>query len=107
MDNSQKIPRLRNGKNRVGNYYFSFALDKQRTKFIAISFGKPLEHFLSFIVKASGNGFAIGVALWLFQFSISFTDDHFADKPVLQYGIFVKKSWVLYLPQRYVIWERK
>ena len=103
---SEKIPRLRNGGTASGKYQLDLSLNKARTKFLTLVMGKPIEGFVGIILKTTANGIALGMSLWFFQISLAFVDDDHEEKSVYQYGLFLKNCLVVYLPQRYVLWER-
>lgn len=105
MKKGDKFPRLRSGRNKQGSWLVEISLDKNRKKFFSFVIGKPKAHFLALIVRASADVLAVGGALWFLQASLAFRDDAFADKPVLEYGIFIKRGIAIYFPQRYQLME--
>ena len=102
-NNSEKLPRLRNGREGDGSYVFSLALNKLRTRFLLAKVSKAPERFVAFIVRASADGFAVGGSFLFFTFSLAFKDEVYLATPSFTYGLFIGRLIALYLPNRYVL----
>lgn len=103
--NEGRKPKHRNGRDGKGSWHYYISLGNDRLLIFKV--GRNKAPFFAIMHKIAADGIALAVSLILFHISLTFRDEKFPPEPHLDCGLFIKEGIVLYLPNRYVLFNRR